>query len=187
MENTPSDPSSDTTRLEKSFLRLRPYFKKVLHAQGIPADDAEDLLQDAMLAALHKWRTIQDIDAWLVGALKYRCMLYRRSRRKDLLTLVDFNVLESLSPPVPPPQERALMLLDVKSLSKRLLAPHHRAVLKMRYILGYEVVEIAMTLGYSAQSVRKLAQRALLHLRRGRRRSLRRPGKVGPKPAYQED
>ena len=67
-------------RLESEFARLFTYFR-------IPAQDAEDLLQDALVLFITKRPQIVSPDAWLIGTLRYRCLLYWRKRRRRLLEI----------------------------------------------------------------------------------------------------
>jgi RNA polymerase sigma factor (sigma-70 family) len=159
--------SFDPARLEAAFLKVRPKLKSILAFQRIPPEDAEDLIQEALVAAILRWDSILDPESWLFGALRYRCSIYRRSRRvlRRRLTLVPYPVLDAIVESETPPQEREDLVRDVYQASVY-LGRQHQAILRLRYRLGFSVEEIADRLGYRPASVRKLAARAITRIRR---------------------
>jgi DNA-directed RNA polymerase specialized sigma24 family protein len=52
-------------------------------ALRIPAQDAEDLLQDAVLVFWAKRDSIASPAPWLLATLRNRCLFYRRKRRRS--------------------------------------------------------------------------------------------------------
>lgn len=164
---TTSDHGSapDPVRLEEVFSRIRPRLKQMLAYQNIPAEEAEDLLQEALLAALYKWSTIRDLERWLMGALKNRCLLYWRSQRMKLFQAVDPDSLEHLGEPQPAQQERQEMWLDLEKLSAG-FSPYHRQILRLRFGLGLSVAEVAALVGSNTENIRKLSNRVVARIRR---------------------
>lgn len=161
---TPLSSIVAATDLEPLVDRLRPRLKRILRRYGIPPHDADDLLQEAFLAVLCKWPSIDNKEAWLIGTLRHRCARYWRERRSSLLEAVDSALLEALSEPQPAPQERAALVWDLDSLCETLSA-RHRAVLWLRFGLGLSTEEVAVRLGYCPASIRKLTMRSLARLR----------------------
>jgi RNA polymerase sigma factor (sigma-70 family) len=143
--------------------RLRPRLKQILYRYQIPPEDAEDILQEALLATVLKWERIRNPEAWLVVTLKNRCLIYWRRRRGSVCTPMDTVALELLSEPEEAPQEREHLRWDVESLIDS-LPSRHRELLRMRYLMGHTPSEVAEQLGYQQSSVRKLASRALARL-----------------------
>lgn len=143
--------------------RLRPRLKQILYRYQIPADDAEDILQEALLATVLKWERIKNPEAWLIVTLKNRCLIYWRKRRGNLCTAMDVGVLEGLTEPEAPPQERQHLRWDLDTMIES-LPTRHRDLLRMRYVLGHSSSEVAERLGYCTSSVRKLASRCLARL-----------------------
>ncbi len=150
--------------LEPLILRLRPKLKRVLGGYGVPPHDADDLLQEVFLAALIRWDSIENKEAWMIGTLRNRCARYWRGRRTSVLEAVDSSVLEVLSEPQPAPQERAALVWDLETVIES-LSVRHRAVLWLRFGLGLSTEEVADQLGYCPASIRKLTGRSLARLR----------------------
>ncbi len=152
--------------LEDFLQRVRPRLKAQFQRYRIPPQDTEDLLQQALLALIYQRRAIRDPEAWLVGTVRNKCLLYWRTQRRKLYESVDATVLECLAEPQMPAQE----MLDVRrDLSAALgkLPERCRSLLSLRYGLGYEPAEVAEELGYSQNSVSKVTQRCLAALTRG--------------------
>lgn len=144
--------------------RLRPRLKQILYRYQVPPEDAEDILQEALLATVLKWERIRNPEAWLVVTLKNRCLIYWRRRRGSVCTPMDTVALELLSEPEDPPQEREHLRWDLNSLIDKNLPSRHRDLVRMRYLMGHTPSEVAERLGYQQSSVRKLASRALARL-----------------------
>ena len=68
--------------LDQLLRRLRPRLKQVLGRYRIPAHDAEDLVQEALISTIQKWDVIQDPEAWLLVTL-WVLALARTIRRGD--------------------------------------------------------------------------------------------------------
>lgn len=155
-------PTEDET-LDQLLGRLRPRLKQILYRYQVPPEDAEDILQEALLATVLKWERIKNPEAWLIVTLKNRCLIYWRKRRGSVCTAVDMGVLEGLSEPEDAPQEREHLRWDLDSMINH-LPERHRELLRMRYLLGHSPNEVAEMLGYCPSSVRKLASRCLARL-----------------------
>jgi RNA polymerase sigma factor (sigma-70 family) len=140
-------------RLEPEFARLFTYFR-------IPAQDAEDLLQDAFVLFITKRSQIVTPDAWLIGTLRYRCLLYWRKRRRRLLEVVDETLLMELAGSTSPRQENDDLARDLSGAIGR-LPDRCRSLLRLRYGLGCDDPEVALRLGYSPTGIRKIAHRCL--------------------------
>jgi RNA polymerase sigma factor (sigma-70 family) len=151
--------------IEESLKRAGPRLKRVLASYRIPSEDAEDLLQQSLLALLHQREQVRDPESWLVGTLKRHCLMYWRKQRRRLYSAVDAALLEWLSAPVAPPQEREDLLSDLRSLLDR-LPLRCRTVLGLRFQLGYEPAEVARRLGYREASIGKITTRCMAALAR---------------------
>src|SRR5947207_6269569 len=92
----------------EEFLRsVEPKLKRLLAAYHIPTDDAEDVLQQALLALVYRWERVHDPESWLFGTLKQLCFMYWRGRRRRIYSAVEPAILEWLAEPMAPSQERA--------------------------------------------------------------------------------
>ncbi|HVF60328.1 MAG TPA: sigma-70 family RNA polymerase sigma factor [Thermoanaerobaculia bacterium] len=151
--------------LEELLPRVRPRLKQILARYRVPAHEAEDLIQEALIATFRKWDTIDDPEAWLLITLRNRCVIYWRKRRASLTNSVDMAILELLSEPQQAPQERDELRWDLAHLLHE-LSPRCRQLLRLRYHLGYDPQEVAAEMGYHPSSVRKVSRRCLMALTR---------------------
>ena len=123
------------------------------------------MLQQALLALLYQWERVRDPESWLFGTVKRHCLMYWRTHRRRIYSAVDSTILEWLSEPIAPSQERADLLCDLESLIDR-LPTRCRSLLRLRFRLGYEPPEVARMLGYRASSIGKITTRCLAALSR---------------------
>jgi RNA polymerase sigma factor (sigma-70 family) len=151
--------------LDDFLLRVEPRLKRLLASYRIPVADAEDLVQQALLALLYQWETVRDPESWLLGTLRRLCLMYWRGNRRRLDRAVDAAILEWLSEPVAAPQERADLLADLDKLIGK-VPQRCRSLLRLRFRLGYDPPEVAAKLGYRASSIGKITTRCLAALSR---------------------
>ena len=158
-----SDQPVGRESLDQLLRRLRPRLKQVLGRYRIPAHDAEDLVQEALISTIQKWDVIQDPEAWLLVTLRNRCVVYWRKKHTNLYNSVDAVILELLSEPESAPQEKAEVRWDLDNLIEG-LPPRCRRLLRLRYRLGLDSGEVAIQMGYHPSSVRKVARRCMAAL-----------------------
>src|SRR5689334_24765159 len=91
--------------LEEFLQRVRPRLKALFARYSIPPQDTEDILQQALLALVYQRQVVRDPEAWLLGTLRNKCLLYWRDHRRKLYEAVDTAVLEQMEAPMPPAQE----------------------------------------------------------------------------------
>jgi RNA polymerase sigma factor (sigma-70 family) len=151
--------------LEELLERIRPRIKKLLRKYGIPLQDAEDVVQDAILVALSKWDTIHYKEGWILSAVRFKCSNYWRRQRGDRLLGMEVTLLEELSEPQSPGQEQDEIQHDLRNVTRG-LDPRQRAALWLRFGVGLDADEIARRLGYCASSIRKLTGRSLARLQK---------------------
>jgi len=144
---------------------VRPRLKRLLSNWRIPPDDAEDLLQDVLIALVFRWNQIRDPESWLAGTLRRHCLMYWRRVRRQVYLSVDAETLERLSPSESPQQEREDLWADLDELIDQ-LPERCRQVLHLRFRLGLDAIEIARELGYQESSISKITNRCLTALSR---------------------
>lgn len=159
------DAASSAATFERFLKAIGPKMKRVLTANHVPIEDAEDVLQQALLALVYQWDTIRDPESWLLGTLRRHCLMYWRNHRRQLYSAVDSTLLEWLSQPVAPPQERSDLISDLRHMIERLPA-RCRSLLELRFQLGYEPAEVAHRLGYRETSIGKITNRCVAALAR---------------------
>jgi DNA-directed RNA polymerase specialized sigma24 family protein len=76
LDHCHADPS-----LEDFLKRVRPRLKAQFLRYGIPLQDTEDILQQALLALIYQRQEIRDPEAWLIGTVRNKCLLYWRATR----------------------------------------------------------------------------------------------------------
>ncbi len=146
--------------VEELFALVRPRLERVLARFRIPAHDAEDLVQEALIHFLRKRPQINVPDQWLVGAVRKECLMYWRRRRRRLE--VAFSGIEEDIAEEPPQEAHAWRAdLDRAILTLR---PRCRSLLRLRFALGYSTEEVAQRLGYRASSLDNVARRCLATL-----------------------
>src|ERR1700722_18225650 len=131
------DLNAAETGLEDFLASVRPRMKALFAHHRIPPQDTEDILQQALLALVHHARNIRDPEAWLMGTLKNKCLVYWRDRSRKLYDAVDAAVLELMAAPMAPAQEDADLRRDLSMAIER-LPERCRALLTLRYSHGYE-------------------------------------------------
>jgi len=128
------------------------------------ADQAQDLLQSALLACARRWSRIRDRDqpeAYVRRAL-YRHQINRwRARARRPETLV------ATLPDQPAGRDHAADVVLRRGLIEALrqLPPRQRAVVVLRYYEDRSEAEVAEVLGISLGTVRSQASKALAKLR----------------------
>ncbi len=173
---------------EQAFRELTDPYRRELqvHCYRIlgSVQDAEDLLQETMLAAwrgLEKFEGRSTLRAWLYRIATNRCLnalrdserrppdartdLPRPTRMTEPLWLEPYPdaLLEGIADDAPGPEARyeskeSVALAFVTGL--QYLAPRQRAVLVLRDVLGYPAAEVADMLDTSEASVNSALQRA---------------------------
>jgi RNA polymerase sigma factor (sigma-70 family) len=128
--------------------------RAILGRHRIPFEDAEDLMQDALVLLLRKHGTLRNPDAYLCITLQFRCRMYWRDRNRRRQETVAAEHLEDLSEPEPPIQERVALGRDLRRLLAD-LPRNARRLICLRYGLGYTAREVAQYLGASPDAVRQ--------------------------------
>ena len=126
----------------------------------IPAQDAEDLVQETLLLFLTKQAEVRDPGAWISTTLRNRCVVYWRRRRRVLVESFDETLIDSLASEAEPEQTRRQLARDLSSAISTLPA-RCRSILKLRYALGCEGGEVAERLGYRESSIRQVTNRCI--------------------------
>jgi RNA polymerase sigma factor (sigma-70 family) len=151
--------------LEGFLKQIRPRLRAVFARYRIPSQDTEDILQQALMALVYRVESVRDPEAWLLGTVRNKCLLYWREQRRLLYETVDATVLEAVAEPVGPDQEKTHLQHDLAQVLER-LPERCRSLLWMRYRQGYDPPELAERLGYSPASISKVTTRCLAALTR---------------------
>jgi RNA polymerase sigma-70 factor (ECF subfamily) len=161
--DSPIPPQSEEPALEEILKRVEPKLKRILFRHRIPAQDADDLLQETMLIMISKAGSIRNPEAWILATLANRCIIYWRRHRSRLWDQVDTAILELLADAEAPAQEREELRYDLEALLSE-LPERCRSLLRLRYGLGCTAAEAAERMGYCKSSIRKVTHRCLATL-----------------------
>lgn len=161
--------------LEDLAQRLEPRLRQIVHRYRIPAQDAEDLLQTALIATLRNWSMLSDPEGWLIRTVINQCLMYHRSRRRRPEESLDDSI-ELL--PVPSPEER---IADREDIERRLakLPVQCQQLFRLRFIYGFNAKEVAELMGRKVSSVYNTTHRCTKLLESVR--SLPPPGRPRPR------
>ncbi len=156
-------PSNET--IEGLLEELEPRIRSTFSRFRIPPQDAEDLLQQALLVYLYKCDSVESPDKWFLGTLRNRCLGYWRERRRRLYTALDEALLENVAAARESPQEALDLQRDLRSVLSQ-LPVRCRNLLTLRYQEGCDAPEAARRLGYKASGIYKVTERCLAALTR---------------------
>jgi RNA polymerase sigma factor (sigma-70 family) len=145
------------------YARLRGRLGRLLYRHRIPPEDAEDLVQTTLMLAVAKWHAIREPEAWLLGTLHKRCIVYWRARvpqREHMRQLEELDLERA----VESDQNRRDWLADLDRVWHH-LSPKQQTLLTLRFREGLTSGEAAGAVGLAASSERKTTLRALARLR----------------------
>ena len=124
---------------------------------------AQDAAQQALLGAWRDLPTLRDVDrfdAWLHKLVVNACYVESRSERRWVARV---RVLRA--EPEGVDIARGVVARDELETAFRQLSPEHRAVVVLHHHLGYQLTEIAETLGIPAGTARSRLHTAVKQLR----------------------
>src|SRR5436305_14477886 len=93
----PPAPDSPAT-VEELLRELKPKIRRLFANYRVPHTDAEDILQDALLATFLNWGEIRCKQGWLLVTLRHKCSVYWREKRYGRVQAVDPPTLDALAP-----------------------------------------------------------------------------------------
>lgn len=163
--------------LEELLGRIGGRLRSIVNRYRIPARDAEDILQTALLIFWTKRSGIANPEAWLVATVRSRCLMYWRAKRSDPVVIAgdaEEAVRERLArgqfaeegPRGGYPGWRLDVAEGLKQLPRR-----GARVLWLGLVEGFNEEEVAAATGYRPSSVRKVRNRAVRQLRHELERS----------------
>jgi RNA polymerase sigma-70 factor (ECF subfamily) len=141
------------------FRTCLPVVTRTLTALSGDTRVVEDVAQDALLIARHRWDDVRTYDKPEAWVLKVAIRLMRRwqHRHRQETPLVAVPAADDV--------DRVHEVEAVHSALRR-LSPRHREVVALHHLLGYPVSEIAAVLVVSESTVRTHLTRGRAELRR---------------------
>ncbi len=149
--------------LEALLVSLRPRLRRLFARYQVPVEEGEDILQQALLALVVKGQEVFCPEAWLLGTVRNRCLLYWRRRRRALQDSMDPRLLEALAAPTQPLQEIDDLRRDLEKLIGGLPLRCQR-FFRLRYGEELALHDVSARLGYRYASMSKLSERCLSQL-----------------------
>ncbi len=135
----------------------------ILAAYGIFAHDAEDVMQEALLAFVSKQSGVHTPESYLLGILRRRCALHIRERYRERRVLhVDPAELQALAGAALPAYETLDRRLDLAALLDTL--PTGQTCVVLLRFLGYSHDEIGAACRRAGPTVRRDSVRAIAKL-----------------------
>jgi len=154
------DAAASKALLTRLSVHLRAYFKKKLVRIGKSATDAEDLLQETLIA-LHTRRNAYDrsqlLTPWVYAIARYRLVDYLRRTKASA---EDVPVEEATELLATDDAAAVDSRLDLQKLMAR-LAPKTRRAIQMVKLDGLSVSEAAARSGMSESAVKVSVHRGL--------------------------
>ena len=131
------------------------------------AEDAEDVMQDALLRTYRHVRAIKDPGAfrtWLYTTVRNACLMKRRRRAGEPAQFAPVDAAETR----PRPEERMADVWIGRRLHAALakLPPSYRSIVVLREVEGLSTKEVASVTGLSEANVKQRLHRARSMLRR---------------------
>lgn len=158
-----SSPETETS-LRDLLFAMRPVLASILREHSVPLADAEDLVQEALLALAYKRLAIRNPEAWLREVLRNRCRMYWRGQARRRVREAPLAELETVDELADPRAQDATTRLDLGTLIAQ-LPQGTRQLLLASALHGETDCQLAGQLGLSASGVRKKLQRTRAQLR----------------------
>lgn len=166
------------------------FMLRLARTQLYSPTDAEDVVQEAVVAALQSWHTYEgrsSLKAWLLGILKYKIIDQIKIRMRDLKHL-SFDVSDFKESDIgddensftahgewnpdtfsshmcPVKNVEKEQLLEIVEFCMTKLSKENSKIFLMREYLGLEITEIARLLYISEGNLRVILHRIRLRLR----------------------
>jgi RNA polymerase sigma factor (sigma-70 family) len=151
-------------QIAECMRQARPRLQALFRSHRCSHEDAEDILQEALLVLVRRWDEIEEPQYFVVGVVRRQILSLLRRRRSHREVSVDEASLEQIDGGEDP-QALADSRHDLCALLS-VLPARGGQIVEMRYGEGLSSREIAAELSYAVSSVRKIAARHLHRLRR---------------------
>ena len=167
--------AGDTEALEQLLRVVQPQIYRFSMKMCRHTEDAEDVLQDSLLAltrSLRDFRGASSFSTWLFTIVRSFCIKKRRRskfapEREESLEQLSAAETQALSSPAPDPSEQAESAELWRHIQRGIqrLEPSYREVLVLRDIEGLRAREVAEVIGISISAVKSRLHRARAQLR----------------------
>lgn len=177
------DTISDVTEnIDTLLTNARPRLFRLIHVRGVPADAAEDILQETLLEAWRHMNALRDphrFDAWLHGICRNVCLRWQRSQHIATTRLVSLSELSlpkdddeasesTIADPTSVDPAEELCRQDMVLLLERALGylpDSTRKAVELHYLSELPQREAALQLGMTIHTLEERLYRARRQLR----------------------
>jgi RNA polymerase sigma-70 factor, ECF subfamily len=162
--------AGDEVALESLLKAVQPQIYRFSVQMCRQTEDAEDVLQDSMMAlarSVRDFRGASSFSTWLYTVTRSFCIKKRRKRVNAPLREEPLHEQEGLASSAPSPQEQlesAEAWRQVKSAIET-LEPKYREVLILRDVEGLRAAEVSEVVGITVSAVKSRLHRARADLR----------------------
>jgi len=146
--------------IEALVRRLQPRLKNILARYGVPAQDAEDLIQTTVISTLRSWERLAEPEGWMIRTLVNQCLMYWRRRRRHPEAQIDAETAAGFNPQIPSPEDRWVERRDIERQLAKLPTKCQR-LLRLRFFDGFSAAEVAQLLGREVSSIYSLTHRCM--------------------------
>lgn len=160
---TPADRTQD--EIVALLERLKEAFGVIVRKYRIPAEDAQDVVQDAVLAYLERREQITQPDRWLLATVRLKCCRYWRSHRRQLLSALDDALLAEVRDPSGVSEERSVLAQDLDRVLRR-VSTRCQQLLRFRYGLDLRFKGVGAAMGLAPETAKRGTLRCLSALGR---------------------
>lgn len=151
---------TETESIDALLSRLKPRLKQILSRYGVPAQDAEDLIQTAVISTLRNWERLAEPEGWLIRTLVNQCLMYWRRRRRHPEAQIDAETAVEFLPQVPSPEDVLVGRRDIERQIAKLPSSCQR-LLRLRFHFGFSAAEVAQLMGREVSSVYSSTHRCM--------------------------
>lgn len=157
--------SGNESALREFYLRFQPRLVAFIKAKIEDPHDAEEVLQDTLLATLESLRDFSfrsSLNTFICSIAMHKIIDYYRRKKIKNIVFSKIPEMESILSTLIGPEDvfdKNLIKSKVKETFRK-ITPVYSTILKMKYLYGYSVVEIAEKLSISFKSAESMLFRA---------------------------
>jgi DNA-directed RNA polymerase specialized sigma24 family protein len=145
---------------EKLLLRLRSRLVRLAARLGTPADDVDDLVQEALLVFVASPTEVRNPAPWLVGIFLKVSGRYWQNRQAQAAKIEALRLLRSAPCP---DLAQVDIRLDLEAMLSQLPALEHRCLFN-RYLLDLDTKDLAAAAACHPTTVRRFLRTGLEHM-----------------------
>lgn len=162
--------SGDERAVEEFYQRHFPKVANYVFGKIDNPFDAQEVIQDIFVSAIDCLPTFSfksSLSTWLFGIAKHEVVDYYRKKKIKTILFSRLSFLETLADRALGPEEEMIeqeIKVQIKLVLSR-LSEGYRQILRLKYMQGYSVAQVANVLGISSKAAESRLTRARLAFR----------------------